>query len=61
MEKFELIQATINEEIDAMKGNVDQLLESMVALAKKEDDPQIVADARNIGSTSRQRLELLDP
>lgn len=50
--------------MNAMKGKMDQLLEAMMALARKEDIPHVVADASNIasklGSSSLQKLEVVD-
>lgn len=51
--------------MDVLKVNIDQLLEDMMALAMKEDDPQVVVDARNITSKSRSSplciLEVANP
>lgn len=43
-------QATMKEEINVVKGKVDHILEDMLALSMKEDNPQVVADARDIDS-----------
>lgn len=51
--------------MDVMKGKMDQLLEIMIALARKEDNPQVVVDARNIafqfGFSSLRIPEATDP
>lgn len=59
MEKVELNQATMREEMDVMKENINDLQESMMNLDRKEYDPQMVVDARNIDSTSHQ-IPLVD-
>lgn len=51
----------MKEEIDVMKGNINQLCEAMMDLLRKEDNFQMVAGARNIGFTSRQIPEVADP
>lgn len=50
MEQIKLNQVVMKEEIDDVKGKVDQILEAMLAFTSKEDNPQVVADARNIAS-----------
>lgn len=50
MDQVEANQATMREEMDVMKGKMDQLLEAMMALERKEDNPQIIVYVRNIGS-----------
>lgn len=44
------IQAAMREEIDVMKGKIDQLLEAMMDTARKEDNPQLAVDAKKIAS-----------
>lgn len=65
MDQVEANQATMREEMGVMKGKMDQLLEAMMALERKEDNPQIIVYARNIssqlGSSSLHILEVTNP
>lgn len=64
MEQIEKNQTTMKEEMDAMKGTVDQILESMMTLARREDNPQVPVGTENttplFGSTSHKRHEVAD-
>lgn len=50
MDQVEAKQAYMREEMDVMKGKMDQLLEAMMVMVRKEDNPQIIIDAKNIAS-----------
>lgn len=65
MDVVEENQATIREEMDMMNGNIEQLLEDMMAMARKEDNPHIIVDTKNIvsqlGSSSLRIPEVNNP
>lgn len=50
MEQVEANQAAMKEEKDEMQGKMARLLEAMMFMARKEDNPRITVDARNIAS-----------
>ncbi|MCI86980.1 hypothetical protein A2U01_0108261, partial [Trifolium medium] len=58
MEHLEHNQKVLSEDIDAMKGKLDQLFELMQALTNKEKDPP---PAENIGDASVEGSSSLPP
>ncbi|MCI26846.1 hypothetical protein A2U01_0048043, partial [Trifolium medium] len=58
MEHLERNQKVLSEDVDAMKGKLDQLFELMQALTNKKNDPP---STENNGNTSVEGISSLPP
>lgn len=59
MDQLEQNQTALREDVDEMRGKLDQLLEAMLVMAKKEENSQAAVNAEKVappfGSTSNSQ------